>query len=46
MDVPCRFSEPVPVPTPADTMDTPGAERSGLNVEPPWPGPRELKVAI
>ena len=38
--------EPVPEPAPADTIATPGADRSGLNVEPPCPGPREENVAI
>ena len=46
IDVPWMFRLPVPVPTPAETIETPGADRSGLNVEPPWPGPREENVAI
>ena len=45
IEVPDFTSGPLPVPTPADTVDTPGAVTLALRPESPVRGPPELKEA-
>src|SRR6516162_4004395 len=45
IDVPESLSAPLPVPTPVEKIDTPGAVISGLSALSSWRGPPDVKLA-